>query len=289
MPTVSIVLPTHNQAGYLHQTVESIRSQTMTDWELIIVDDASTDDTPTVVQELTMTDKRIRSIRNNFVEKTAGSLNNGFALATAELFTWTRDDNLYKPQALDVLVKMMPGNDFVYSGMTIIDDVGQVTGHVPATPPDQILLAHMLRGCFLYRRKIMDRVGSYDKNWYLVEDWDFWIRALRAGFKFKAIPDDLYEYRLHSGSEAEKQKQEIDEQVAKLMKHHNGSLPEPHHSACLLHLSRFAWEHGDKREGRKLARSAMHAPALKHYRGALMDGIFGPGTAKKWTRDQHQA
>lgn len=285
MPTVSIVLPTHNRANYLSQAVESIKAQTYRDWELIIVDDASTDETAQLVDEFAQSDQRIRAVRNPYNEKVAGSLNHGFSLAQGELLTWTSDDNLFKPEALDVLVKMIPGSDFVYSEMTLIDDVGQRVGNVNAIPPTQILLANVLRGCFLYTRRVKDRVGDYDKQWFLVEDWDYWIRSLKAGFKFKAVPDNLYEYRIHGGSMAEMRKHEIDEQIEKLMRHHLGALPEPHHSACLLHIARFEWEKGNRKEGRRLAKSAMHKTAMKLYRGALLDGLFGPGTAKKWTKE----
>ena len=88
-PLVSIVLPTHNGARYLEQAVQSCLDQTYRNWELIIVDDASTDETPALIARLVAADSRIRSIRNEVNQKLPGALNTGFAQARGEYLTWT--------------------------------------------------------------------------------------------------------------------------------------------------------------------------------------------------------
>src|SRR5688572_20908989 len=101
---VSIVLPTFNGSRYLAESIESCLAQTYRAWELIIVDDCSTDETPSIIKSFEARDSRIRSIRNQKNLKLPGSLNAGFAEAKGALFTWTSDDNLYRPNALEVMV-----------------------------------------------------------------------------------------------------------------------------------------------------------------------------------------
>ena len=284
MPLVSIVLPTRNRADLLRESVESVRSQSHKNWELIIVDDASTDETTQVIDELVESDERIKYVRNPVNEKVAGSLNNGFALAKGDFLTWTSDDNLYRPGALDVMVKMISDADLVYADMTLIDAVGLTIGHQKARPPAQLMLRNVIGSCFLYNRKILDRVGAYDKQWALVEDWDYWIRAAKFKMRMKPIPDDLYECRMHDSSELSTRRQDLLDYIEKLMHKHLGSLPEPHHAAGLLHLAEIEWRHGHKKEAKRYARKAFGGPAIKLYRQELYDGLFGPGSSQKWLK-----
>ena len=123
MQLLSIVLPTRNRADQMAEAVESVRNQSYKDWELIIVDDASTDATAERLDEIVKGDERIKCIRNPVQEGVGGSLNHGFELARGDLLTWTSDDNLYRPAALEVMVKMIEHHDLVYSAMTLVDDV----------------------------------------------------------------------------------------------------------------------------------------------------------------------
>src|SRR5690606_22425727 len=106
-PFVSIVLPTYNGARYLAQSIESCINQTYTQWELIIVDDASTDDTPAIISHYVQLDSRIRTVRHSTNRKLPAALNTGFDMARGEYFTWTSDDNYYRPEALGVMVAFL--------------------------------------------------------------------------------------------------------------------------------------------------------------------------------------
>src|SRR3989338_4736656 len=115
-PKASIVLPTHNGARYLRQSIDSCLSQTYKNIELIIVDDCSTDETPDIVRSCN--DPRIRYVRNKTNQRLPRSLNIGFALTTAEYLTWTSDDNQFLPEAIAVMLGFLMENesiDFVYA------------------------------------------------------------------------------------------------------------------------------------------------------------------------------
>ena len=92
-PLISIVLPSYNGARYVCESIDSCLRQSYHNWELIIVDDASTDDTPSIIAEYVARDHRIRSIRNAVNRRLPGSLNIGFADASVQFLTWTSDDN----------------------------------------------------------------------------------------------------------------------------------------------------------------------------------------------------
>ena len=107
MPKVSIVLPTYNGSAFITEAIDSILNQTFSDFELIIVNDCSTDNTFQLCKDYAQKDKRIKLISNSTNLKLPASLNVGFSYATGEYFTWTSDDNYYKDNAIE---KMVNGN-----------------------------------------------------------------------------------------------------------------------------------------------------------------------------------
>src|SRR5689334_2296134 len=126
-PAITVVLPTYNRAEMLPAALVSVCAQTYTDWELIVVDDGSSDETPTVISEFAARDSRIRSLRNEPNIRLPKSLNRGFAEARGRLLTWTSDDNLYHPHALATLAASFDANPdagLAYASMRMIDEDG---------------------------------------------------------------------------------------------------------------------------------------------------------------------
>ena len=200
---ISIVLPTYNGSRYLREAIQSCLDQSYEDWELIVVDDASTDETPSIIAAFAAQDERIRAIRNQTNRMLPGSLNVGFAAARGELLSWTSDDNLYRPHAMAMMAAVLeenPAVGFVYSGMNVIDGEGRPLGPAAwVAPPDQLPRASCIGASFLYRRGVMERVGRYDESLPLVEDYDFWMRVSRQA-RMHYLPEDLYLYRTHDRS-----------------------------------------------------------------------------------------
>jgi glycosyltransferase involved in cell wall biosynthesis len=201
-PLISIVLPTYNGARYLREAIGSCLQQTYPNWELILVDDASTDETPTIIAGYTARDGRITTLRNPVNRKLPGSLNIGFALARGDLVTWTSDDNCYRPEALSEMAAFLEANpsvDLVYADFSVMDDSGATTGEGWAGPVEELPLRNCIGACYLYRRAVHDRLGGYDEDLFLVEDWDYWLRA-SASFRLARLRKDLYLYRCHKDS-----------------------------------------------------------------------------------------
>lgn len=201
-PLVSIVLPTFNGSRYIDASIKSCLDQSYRTIELIIVDDCSTDSTPDIIRDRAAKDERIRIVTHETNKRLPGALNTGFSLARGEFLSWTSDDNLYRPQAIERMLTALhdhPDASVAYAGYDVIGDTGQVLNTEPAREPEGLALGNVVGACFLYRRDVQEVVGPYDATVFLAEDYDFWLRAAQR-FRFVAINAELYAYRQHQKS-----------------------------------------------------------------------------------------
>lgn len=201
-PRVTIVLPTYNGARHLAEAIDSCLAQTFADWELIVVDDASTDDSGAIAETYARREARVRVVRHSVNRQLPASLNTGFAASRGQLLTWTSDDNAYRPQALETLVAFVderPRIDLVYSAYTVVDDDGHILDRVRARPLATLIERNCVGASFLYRRKVYEGIGDYAEDLRLAEDYDYWLRAA-ARFRLAPLDRDLYLYRAHSAS-----------------------------------------------------------------------------------------
>jgi glycosyltransferase involved in cell wall biosynthesis len=202
-PQVSIVLPVYNGQQYLREALQSCLDQTLTDWELLVVDDASTDDTPAIIGEFAAVDGRIRAIRHQHNRRLPAALNSGFAEARGHYLTWTSDDNRYRPEALAEMVRLLearPSLDFVYSDYDVVDASGHFVEKVTAPPPAHFVQGYNAVPCFLYRRALYTELGGYAEDLFLAEDYEYWLRIYATRHTMSPLHLDLYEYRRHSRS-----------------------------------------------------------------------------------------
>lgn len=194
-------------------------SQTYKNLEVIIVNDCSTDKTSEILVEFARQDSRIKIINNNINMKLPRTLNIGFAEAKGDYFTWTSDDNLYKNNAIERMVSVLETNsdiDMVYANYTAIDANGNETYKVRLEEPEELVIGNIIGACFLYTKNIARKVGDYDVNLFLAEDYDYWIRIFREG-KILHMDENLYYYRKHNNSLTENRKNEIGIQTYRTM------------------------------------------------------------------------
>lgn len=221
MPKVSVVLPTYNGQKYIKEAVESIINQTFEDWELIIVNDCSTDETGKVIEEYGKKDSRIRIINNNVNKKLPASLNVGFSQAIGEYFTWTSDDNMYLPNALRVMTEYLDRNPqqvMVRARYSVINEDKEVLYVADEYDRDIGYIRNCVGACFMYRKEVVKNIGSYDENKFLVEDYEYWLRILFQYGEIGNISDVLYLYRRHQCSLTSTRKQDIRRMLLKLRK-----------------------------------------------------------------------
>lgn len=205
-PLISVIMSVYNCEDTLVDAVDSIRRQTISDWEFIICDDASTDGTPGLLKDLVELDTRITVISNDENCRLAFSLNRCLEIASGEFVARMDGDDLSEPdrfeRQLDFLA-VHPECDLVGTAMRRfnVDGVGEVI--YPASPtPDKWTMgkssaAPFYHATILARREVFERVGNYTVSWRTVrgQDTDLWFKFFAAGFVGRNLPEPLYRVR----------------------------------------------------------------------------------------------
>ena len=218
-PRVSIILPTYNGKKYIRESIDSILKQSFTDWELIVVDDCSTDGTAEILKEYASEDKRISVVHNEINQKLPRSLNIGFSRARGKYLTWTSDDNRYLPDALKVMVEYLDNNAaamVVRSNYFFIDAQGCVVGKSTKYSEHSMYAFNCFGACFLYKREVPEQIGGYNVDAFGVEDYDYWLRILEKFGEIASLDEELYEYRRHEGSLSEGKRHMVLSELARL-------------------------------------------------------------------------
>lgn len=197
---ISCVLPTYNGEEYLEKAIQSIINQSYKNWELIIVNDASTDKTEEIIQHFASKDARIKYFKNATNQKLPRSLNIGFSKAKGEFFTWTSDDNEFKENAFEKMFHFLSSNfhiGFVYCDYDVWNS-GQI---FECKVEDNLLklLLGSFGSCFLYRSSVAREVGEYNVKRFLAEDHDYFLR-LSLACKIAHLKENLYLHRQHNAN-----------------------------------------------------------------------------------------
>jgi glycosyltransferase involved in cell wall biosynthesis len=203
MPKISVVMSVYNGEKYLRPAVESILSQTFGDFEFIIVNDGSTDNSESILREYQSQDKRIRLVsREN--QGLIYSLNEGIGLALGDYIARMDADDISMPERLEKQLKYIQENNLVIGGTwaEVIDDQGKKVKEFDYPPgEDQIKNFTLLHNPFIhptvmFQKNVFGQVGGYRKSFKHVEDYELWTRIV---FKYRAgnLPERLLQYRLH--------------------------------------------------------------------------------------------
>ena len=215
MKKVSIILPTFNGERFIKESIESILNQSYPNWELIIVDDGSADNTPNIIRNYALKDSRITVLSNEINKNLPASLNLGFENAKGDYYTWTSDDNIYKKNAIEIMVDYLnnnPNTDLVSFNEDIVLENGEFEQTLNDLCPNRNILQLTkccnIGACFMYRKETAQKVGKYDEDMFCAEDYDYWCRiALKGNIQY--CNDNLYIYRKHQKSLSATQVPEI--------------------------------------------------------------------------------
>ncbi|MCA1581403.1 MAG: glycosyltransferase [Acidobacteria bacterium] len=198
-PRVSVVLTTHNRSRWMSEALASVLNQTWRDFEVLVVDDASTDDTREVVRAVD--DPRVRYLRNERNLRLPASRNRGIREARGEWVAFLDDDDAWLPEKLEKQIAVVGRGaadlGLVYTGSVMVDRVsGKI--HYTWLPAKRGDLSEVLRdgNCLgpggstaLARKTSLERAGLFDEDLRYGEDYDLWIRlASAASFDFVAEP-----------------------------------------------------------------------------------------------------
>lgn len=198
---ISIILPVYNGERFLEEAIESCLKQTYKNFELIIVNDCSTDGSLIIAEKFQAKDDRVCVISNTENRNLPTSLNLGHNLAIGDYVTWTSDDNILKPFFLQKLLSKIQKTDcdIVYSNYDILNEDGTLKRTHCSGPVSHLLFGNSIGASFLYKREVFRNLKGYDENLHTLEDYDFWLRA-SIQFSFYYLNENLYQYRLHGQS-----------------------------------------------------------------------------------------
>jgi glycosyltransferase involved in cell wall biosynthesis len=275
MPKVSVVIPTYNRHQFLGGAIASVLSQTFQDFEVIVVDDASKDETPVMVSSLS--DKRVKYVRHPANRGGSAARNTGILRSDSSYIALLDDDDEWLPHKLkmqiDLLDNTHPQVGIVYSGYHIVDrTTGAVLGQiVPRRRGDlskALLAENHLGGAssVLLRRECFDQVGLFDENLPSYQDYDMWIRISRV-FHFEYIKDPLFRYYVH-GSKIWMTPRAINHGSEMLLKKYGASSPLKRYcSYHFLDTGILYCYRGELRNGRAafLRAIRLHPLEMRHY------------------------
>lgn len=200
---VSVVVPTRNRSALLAMALRSVLAQRGVDLEVIVVDEASSDDTPAVVAAFQ--DPRIRVIRHDTSQGVSVARNRGIAEARAEWVAFLDDDDLWAPDKLALQLQAIreSGLLWVYVGHVNINVQCKVTGGAAPLSPDALLKQLPERnvvpgGCsgVMVSKRALKIAGQFDTRLQPLADWDLWLRLAQAG-RPACVPRPLVAYRVH--------------------------------------------------------------------------------------------
>ncbi len=209
-PMVSVIIPSYNSGNYISATLESVLKQSYQEFEIIIVDDGSTDNTLEVVKKIAITENRIKVFTIQHSGRPSVPRNYGVKNASGNFIAFLDSDDLWTKHKLKYQVTYLlnhPGEAFVYSMCFTFGDVNFFSENYELLPlpfhaakdnKDLINIGNTIPlSSVLVRKKVLDDVGGFDEDPELnLEDFDLWLRLSKKN-SFHFIPRIHVYYRIH--------------------------------------------------------------------------------------------
>ena len=207
-PKVSIITPAYNAQTFIRQAIQSVRQQTFTDWELILIEDCSSDETLSIIRKVMAEDSRIRLIQNQNNMGVSRSRNAGIAHARGEWVAFLDSDDCWRPEKLSRQLEFAQKQNcsFTFTGSGFMDENGKsLSYYLPA--PERITFRQLLKqnliscSSVLIRKDILSSFPTNSERMH--EDFALWLMILRdqvpAAF---GLNEPLLIYRISSGSKS---------------------------------------------------------------------------------------
>lgn len=238
-PVISVIIIAYNRARFLPEAIASVFAQSFIDWELILVDDGSTDDTAAVIRSYAEKDKRIHCFFN---EKNLGICQTrarGLAEAKGEFAAvldsddvWSDQDKLKKQVEF---LKIQPDYVMVGGGVVITNEAGQeIKRYLNTTSAEKIRLSLLIKNPFahstvMYRRAVANEVGGYSekldgKEINAIEDYELWLKLGSKG-KMANLPEYFVYYRSHPGNVSVQKRLKLMQTTLVLIRHYRNDYP----------------------------------------------------------------
>lgn len=208
-PLVSVVMPTYNHANYISLAIDSVQSQTYTNWELIIVDNFSDDGTLDLVKNYSQ-DARIKFLQMNNYDIIAKSRNLGITSATGSWVAFLDSDDIWVPNKLQTISTYLNDrSDLIYHHMIVFDENSQVlkSKKIRSRKLDSPVLKDLLlngntiaTSSVVVRKRCLLEIGGMNESKELIgtEDYNAWLRISKISDRFTLVPKYLGAYRSHT-------------------------------------------------------------------------------------------
>jgi len=288
MPTISVIIPTYNRAHLLSRAVLSVLNQTYKDFEIIVVDDASTDNTYEVVKSFN--DPRIKYIHHEQNKGSAAARNTGIKSARGEYIAFQDSDDEWLPEKLnkqmEIFNRASPQVGVVYSGFYHID--GGNRKYVPdynTQIPEGNIFEELLKKNYvgtpaaIIRKVCFEKVGMFEERLLSLEDWELFIRISKF-YEFKFIKDPLLNAFFSPGSVSSNKTASL-EAYKLILERHIHILKENRYLLANIQYSigNLLCQAGDMNEGKIYLIQALRSNPLKiKYIGAVFLSVFGKDT-----------
>ncbi|MBU0942524.1 MAG: glycosyltransferase [Bacteroidetes bacterium] len=202
---VSIVIPTFNSAPFIAEAIQSVQNQTYANWEIIVVDDGSTDGSVAIISEFQASDNRIQLYKLRVNSGTGIARNLGVEKAKGKYIAFLDSDDLWKPHKLEKQIQWMFTHQipFTFSFYDCIDEGGNLTNIEVQAP--KILTYKQLFFC----NYVGNLTGIYDVDFFgklpispirKRQDWMLWLTIIKKIKTAKPVPESLASYRIRSNS-----------------------------------------------------------------------------------------
>ncbi len=245
----------HNGRRYIERAVRSLDRQTFNTFDVVIIDDGSTDGTRCVLEQLARTRPNLR-VYSREPRGLTQSLNEGIALCDGAYIARMDADDVAHKRRFEAQVEFLeshPDYGCVGTGVTLIDSAGRrLFDRVLPVDHDAICEAHLMgyggmivHPTAMIRRDVMQAVNGYDNTFRYAQDYDLWCRIAASGFKLYNIPRSLLFYRIHHGGISHKYKDEqkacIDRVVKRELSRAGRLEPVPMKPEYRMNLQNAAW------------------------------------------------
>ncbi len=223
-PLISVVMPAYNAQEYMKSAIESILNQTFKNFELIIINDYSTDNTSNILKSFVKKDPRVKIINNKTRLNIAASLNKGISMAQSNIIARMDADDISLPNRLELQYKLIISskNIAVVGANIIIMDIDENEIAIRSYPNS----SEKLKDCLFkyspfahpvvcFRKNMFEEVGGYNPKYSPTEDLDLWFRLGRK-YKFESIKKPLLKYRLYKSSSSNKSLKNLEILVFKI-------------------------------------------------------------------------
>ncbi len=215
-PLVSVVMAARNYARFICEAIGSVRAQTLLNWELVIIDDGSSDDTPAAVRPY-LSDPRVRYFRSDRLGQPRAK-NLGIGFARAPLVAFLDADDAWEPTKLEQQLALFanPKVGVVFCARAIMDEEGAAVAAKPtsglkrgAVLPQMFTQNFVCFSSCVVRREVFSRVGAFDPQWDLAIDYDLWLRVAKF-YEFDFVNEELVSYRTGHGNLSKKLRDRVD-------------------------------------------------------------------------------